>query len=141
MPALDSLRAKSIVPKIFDALLVGWENWPRFMELSVLQADAQQFSLIGECPHPDCRAKSVFVIKGQVHSEHAGSYSYYLHAIMQCQGCQKFILGIVFRPQAGNWEYIEHYPLGIPDDSVPPEVRAADEGIAEDFAEACVVCG
>jgi hypothetical protein len=33
-------------------------------------------------------------------------------------------------------EYQEHYPLGKPDDSVPPEVMKADAGIAADFAEA-----
>jgi len=52
---------------------------------------------------------------------------------MQCQGCLKFILGLVGDTSAGTWEYMEHYPIGKPDDSVDESVP---EEIANDFAEA-----
>ncbi|MDQ2919994.1 MAG: DUF4145 domain-containing protein [Acidobacteriota bacterium] len=70
-----------------------------------------------------------------MHAEHHGMGFLY-HAIMQCQGCQKFILGIIERPREGEWKYYHHYPLGMPDDSVAKEVSAADPGIALDFSEA-----
>jgi hypothetical protein len=56
---------------------------------------------------------------------------------MRCQGCQKFILGLAeFSGGTAPPVYLEHYPLGRPDDSVPKEVGDADSGIASDFAEA-----
>jgi hypothetical protein len=53
---------------------------------------------------------------------------------MQCQGCRKFILGIVTHTQnLPQYTYEEHYPLGTPDetaaDEIPDDIRA-------DFKEA-----
>jgi hypothetical protein len=55
---------------------------------------------------------------------------------LQCQGCFKYILGQVkqgIEGQVAVAEYVSHYPLGSPDDSVADEIP---KHIAEDFKEA-----
>lgn len=70
-----------------------------------------------------------------VHTQSVGGNQYVLCAAMQCQGCDRFILGIVSRVNS-LWEYRAHYPLGNPDDAVAKEVSEADPVIASDFSEA-----
>jgi hypothetical protein len=55
-------------------------------------------------------------------------------AVLQCQGCKKYILGAVERDSLDKQcSYIEHFPLGRPNDTVAAEVP---ENIALDFREA-----
>lgn len=103
------------------------------MDLTVLDKDKNKFSLNGVCPH--CRRDSVFMIVAGPYTEHTDAFRYvYLHcAAMRCQGCLEFILGLVGETRGKTFEYMEHYPLGKPDDSVDKNVP---KNIAADFAEA-----
>lgn len=107
-----------------------WKDWPMEMRCTALDANSRQFSLNGECPH--CRRAAVFMIVAGPHAEGVGAHQWRLCAAMQCQGCLKYILGIVLQ-QSGPWNYIEHYPLGKPDDRVAEEIPP---NIAADFREA-----
>ena len=53
---------------------------------------------------------------------------------MQCQACMDYILAVL-SPNAQNatFKYVQHYPLGKPNDSVADEIP---EGIKADFKEA-----
>lgn len=112
------------------SLAVLWKDWPRDMDVTILDKDKNKFSLIGTCPH--CLRSAVFMMVTNAHSVLLATYTYRLCAAMQCQGCLKFILGVVRKGQI-TWEYEEHYPLGKPDDSVSTHVPAS---IASDFSEA-----
>jgi hypothetical protein len=55
---------------------------------------------------------------------------------LQCQGCFKYILGQAKQGTEGNMavaQYVSHYPLGSPDDTVAEEIP---EHIQLDFKEA-----
>ena len=55
------------------------------------------------------------------HEQFVENTNYWLLvAGLQCQGCLKYILGIVYKLQGGALNYKEHYPLGKPDDEYPP---------------------
>lgn len=95
------------------------------------------FSLSGTCPH--CSALTVFVAVSDIHSEQSRKdqftiTGFYSWAVLQCQGCKKYILGAVHRNREGTTcAYLEHFPLGKPDDNVASEVP---DRIANDFREA-----
>jgi hypothetical protein len=114
-----------------------WKDWPKDME-AVSLGDGG-FSLRGVCPHTPACGNSVFVTKSHIGSPNAEmSGNVWFNrtiAIMQCQGCQKYILAIVRFPQNSQVgrEYVLHYPMGVPDDSVAPEIPTH---IGEDFSEA-----
>jgi hypothetical protein len=124
---------RSLIRFLYDSLAVLWKDWPRDMRINVLDPGNARFSLKGACPH--CTENSVFMLVTSVHTESLGGNQYVLCAAMQCQGCDRFILGIVSRINS-DWEYVTHYPLGNPDDSVAKEVSEADPIIALDFSEA-----
>jgi Domain of unknown function (DUF4145) len=55
-------------------------------------------------------------------------------AAMQCQGCMKYILAIVtYANNNHTVNYVSHYPLGAPNDTVAPEIPPH---IQVDFKEA-----
>ncbi len=129
---------------------VLWKEWPIGMDVRKLgdtEGDSSKYSLTGICPH--CRSKAVFVIPTGFPCEEPleGKPDWSrCSAAMQCQGCGKFILGVVLRksiklPQRDSrapryrreFMYEEHFPLDKPDDSVAEEIPAH---IAADFREA-----
>jgi Domain of unknown function (DUF4145) len=97
-----------------------------------------QFSLRGKCPYPACGIPSIFVTIVSASagiSQTSTSYNNRVVAIMQCQGCQKYILGFVEHPQNSPTahQYKEHYPIGSPNQAVADEIP---EHIKDDFKEA-----
>lgn len=99
------------------------------------------FSLSGICPYPDCNRPTIFATTTAVN---VGAYQLSsqnqpwvnrVAAIMQCQGCQRYILALVWHPQnqSQGHTYLEHFPMGSPDQMVADEVP---QHIKEDFQEA-----
>jgi hypothetical protein len=107
------------------------------MEATLLDLGKRRFSLSGTCPH--CRKGSVFVFVSNPHQEHISQSNENRYCVaMQCQGCRKYILGIVrmghSNRQPNGWVVYEtHYPIGKPNDDVDAEIP---ETIANDFKEA-----
>jgi hypothetical protein len=122
---------------LFELLprLVGiyWKDWPIDMEVKALSpANQNNFSMSGTCPH--CNRPSVFIKVAGPHEEPSpdgGGWSY-LWAVMECQGCKKYILGGVRKNQQ-SYVYEKHYPLGKPNDEAPTEIP---ENVRADFREA-----
>ncbi len=121
---------RSLIQFLCDSLAILWKDWSRDMRVNVLDADSSRFSLRGKCPH--CAENSVFILVTNVNLDAIGGSQYRVTGAMQCQGCDKYILGMVLR-QNGPWNYIEHYPIGTPDASVNEHVPP---NIASDFSEA-----
>jgi hypothetical protein len=120
---------------LFDLLqytaLFLWKDWPRDMEVVCL--GNKNFTFRGTCPH--CSHSSVFMQITNV-AEKPSGYENILHWIvaMQCQGCLKYILGIVFYAEyGGSVNYGGHFPLGKPDETVADEIP---DHIKPDFKEA-----
>lgn len=134
---IDPISAQD-VPDLFSFigqnLAILWKDWPKNMEASSLNNG--QFSLRGICPYPDCARPSVFI---QLAATSAGitmgTNRPRLAAIMQCQGCQHYILAIVdhMNGQSVGHRYLEHYPIGAPNQAIATEIPVH---IAEDFKEA-----
>src|ERR1700735_764064 len=134
---------------LFDFLpgsLTLWKGWPTDMRAASLpqQLPGQQptpshecpISLSGPCPH--CQCASVFLAVTKPYTEMipqgAQVQGYKSWAAMQCQGCKRFILGAVFSDaQNKECSYLEHFPLGKPNDDVASEIP---DHIADDFKEA-----
>ena len=117
-----------------ETALFLWKDWPRNME--AVFRDSTVFTLRGKCPH--CSHDSVFtVVSGVGREDLTPAHTPPTHrvvAAMQCQGCCKYILGIVTYKQGTiKYTYEAHYPLGTPDDSVADEIP---EHIKPDFKEA-----
>ena len=89
------------------------------------------FSLSGKCPH--CGDNSVFISVAAFSDQSTGSGKLLVCQAMRCQGCQKFILGLAEYEQRTGLTYLEHFPVGMPDDAVAEEVPTA---IADEFSEA-----
>lgn len=130
----ENLSQTSLITLLCDSLAVLWKDWPRNMRCTILDINNNRFSFNGICPH--CESFSVFMIAGSPHAEHVtpDASEILFCAVMRCQACLLFILGIAVR-RGNAIEYVEHYPMGKPDDAVPKEVTAADSVIALDFAE------
>ena len=120
---------------IGESLAVLWKDWPKEMEATCLSTQ-NQFSLTGLCPYGKC-GNSVFMLVTSVHQEPGSEPTPnfpILCAVLQCQGCRRFILGIVqANPDKKYYKYLIHFPLGKPDDSISSDVPPA---IASDFSEA-----
>lgn len=117
---------RSLLRAANESALFLWKEWPRQMQVNLINLQARQFSLGGICPH--CGRDSAFLLSTNVYAVANIEWI----AGMQCQGCMKFILGIV-RYFNGQLVYAEHYPVGTPDDSVDSEIP---EHIQPDFKEA-----
>lgn len=84
------------------------------------------------CPH--CRIPSLFIRVANPYTEHDRGGFYYISAVMQCQACLALILGTAKHfPNDPRYEYVEHFPLGSPDDRVAAEIP---DNIKSDFKEA-----
>lgn len=120
-------EALSLVSLLRETTLFLWKDWPGDMLANLINPQAHTFTLAGVCPH--CFRDSAFLLSTSVLSTHSQWI-----AGMQCQGCMKYILGIVrFQSNSGNLHYVEHYPLGKPDDSADEEIP---DHIRSDFKEA-----
>ena len=119
-------------------LAILWKDWPRDMEAVGLDSNGN-FSFRGTCPYPGCNRASVFLkinasSAGVSWTNNRGQQMSRIVAVLQCQGCQKYILGLVDYTQGSlAYHYLEHYPLGSADETVAEEIP---EHIKEDFKEA-----
>src|ERR1035437_9895104 len=82
---------------IGDAARFLWKDWPVDMEITLLNFESGVFTLTGVCPH--CApTKSVFMPVGTPCMESRGVWQgedvHRVVAIMRCQGCLEYILGI-----------------------------------------------
>jgi hypothetical protein len=97
------------------------------------------FALTGICPFPDCNRPSTFVRiqstnLGIIGSLPSGQSVVKWVAVLQCQGCRKYILGLAQQNQGTlSYTYLEHYPMGSPNDNVASEIPTH---ISADFKEA-----
>lgn len=127
-----------LITFLCGSLAILWKDWPKQMKLTTLEAESGKFSLRGECPH--CQQGTVFIQVTSVSAEEIEQRYQRLAVGMQCQGCLEHILAVVMKTRQpgkpSTLAYVQHYPLGKPDDSVAEEVAAANPVIASDFAEA-----
>jgi Domain of unknown function (DUF4145) len=126
---------QDIVLLLQETALFLWKDWPKNMDAVGLDS-AGNFSLRGVCPH--CNHDSVFMRVTTNYSgflrHRADGIECMLIAVMHCQGCLLFILGMARHVEGTyGYEYSGHYPLGMPDDSVAEEIP---EHIQPDFREA-----
>lgn len=132
--------AVGILEYLAPYLSVLWKDWPAPMTTTGLGNN--MFSLNGECPH--CRRQCSFIPATSVKQEVVmkpsdGKPTARACAVMQCQGCGKYILGfITWKGNPGqipsiDLTYEDHYPMGVPDDTVSEDVP---EGVASGFSEA-----
>jgi hypothetical protein len=116
---------QDLVSLLQETALFLWKDWPRDME-AVGHDGSGNFALNGTCPH--CKRPSVFlrIQATAIGSAGTNAQGYPLIkwlAALQCQGCKGFLLCIAKAQQgAASYEYITHYPLGAPDDSVALEI-------------------
>lgn len=133
--ARENHRPDDLITFLCGSLAILWKDWPKQMELTELQPEKGSFSLRGKCPH--CQERSVFTQVTSVCVEEVGVYRDKLAVGMQCQGCLDYILSLAMKISGPNQQsklsYLDHYPLGRPNDSVDPDVP---KDIAADFAEA-----
>lgn len=122
----------SLVHLIQSAALCLWKDWPREMILSRSNMSDASFVLAGECPH--CGKQSAFESVTKAYQERFMNGSLgNIVAGCCCIACNKYILGIIRGGAGGIWEYYEHYPLGLPNDTAADEIP---EDIRNDFKEA-----
>jgi len=114
-----------------------WKDWPMDMNFTLLDYRSGIFTLNGVCPH--CApTHSLFTIVGVPCIEPSGVLrGHQVHrvvAVMRCQACLEYILGIaLFDDSMNRADYQEHYPLGTANDEQPEEIPP---DIASDFSEA-----
>lgn len=129
----DVKATPTLVALLQETALFLWKEWPSPME--AVYHDSTVFSLRGECPH--CSHASVFTIATGIGMDNLSPTNptvTRMIAGMKCQGCKKYILGIVtHRQDETRFLYEAHYPLGVPDDSVAAEIPMH---IQPDFKEA-----
>lgn len=112
--------------------LAPFQVWRYNTPMQPVNFPGQSFNAIGAsgvCPH--CGVTSLFTPRAS-HPEPLTVVS-----AANCEACKNWVLVIGLR-HAGNQPCgaITVYPLGKPNDLVPPEVAQADKEVAEDFAEA-----
>jgi hypothetical protein len=136
----ENIIANANGRRLFDligaALAVLWKDWHKNMELSSFSPEG--FILNGECPHPRCRKQAAFVSVTKPYEEQTGrSLESRWIGALRCIACNGYILGIVRfvsqSPYSASPVYESHYPIGLPEESVPEEIPSQ---IAEDFKEA-----
>ncbi len=122
-----------LIDFLLPSLAILWKEWPKDMRANTLGHVQQgQFSLSGTCPH--CDSSSVFLAVSSVCDAAEGGFIE-SRAVMQCQGCQRHILGCAIRPanSTGQFTYREHFPLGKPDERIAAEIP---QNVSDDFREA-----
>ena len=136
IPIVEQDAPLDLFSFIGQCAAILWKDWPKDMEaVSLINGG---FSLRGTCPYSADCGKSVFIAQTAIQAgvEYAASTAWARTvAIMQCQGCQRYILATVIYPQntgAGH-RYMGHYPLGAPNQTVADEIP---DHIKNDFKEA-----
>src|ERR1022692_1962004 len=110
-PPCPAEESVSVIEFLIGNVFFIWKEWPMPMTATTLNLQNNQFSFTGICPH--CTSKAVFMIVAGPHVE--SQFSFF--AVMQCQGCRKFILGCAYKGQgAQGFTYALHYPFGKPND-------------------------
>jgi len=138
-------NATGLIGCLASAATVLWRRWPRNMIANLLDTHVDtpegiHFTLAGMCPH--CHRETVFmmVTNPDVETTHGSAYKAYYKAwaVMLCVGCKKHILGAVeTENHATDCKYLEHFPLGTPNDDVASEIP--DE-LRPSFQEAIRCC-
>jgi hypothetical protein len=133
IPLVEQGATLDLFSFIGQCVAILWKDWPKDMEAVSLNNGS--FSLRGTCPYPDCARPSVFITQASAHAGLGSNARQRIVAIMQCQGCQHYILAILDHPHdnAVAHVYREHYPLGAPDQTVADEIP---DHIKDDFKEA-----
>jgi len=125
----------SVIEFLCGDLAFLWQEWPMPMTVTTLNVDEHRFSFNGVCPH--CGRAACFMIVAGPYIEEADlgiGTGYKYVAAMQCQGCRGHILGLATRiHNVPRFQYLIHYPLGKPNDSVDPNVP---EQVRSSFSEA-----
>jgi hypothetical protein len=131
-----------LIDFLLPSLVILWKEWPVDFVAVTLPPPMGLFSFRGTCPHANCRADAGFNIVpmnlggGQHPAIHMASKpdpTFVTWAIMQCQACLGYILGCATQRGPDTWQYVRHYPIGQPHDTVSPHVPAE---IAFDFKQA-----
>jgi Domain of unknown function (DUF4145) len=102
------------------------KEWPINMEVTVCNVQQGHVTVRGTCPH--CGHPSVFSLMTSLGATPRGERL----GGMQCQGCLNYILA-VFITSGHMFQYVRHFPLGKPDETVAEEIP---DGIKGDFKEA-----
>jgi len=132
-------EAWSLWRLIGENLAILWKDWPKDMQVTGLD-NKTSFSFSGVCPH--CVRPTVFIQVTNVAQRDPQEYSNHIFhtemaAVLCCQGCLKYILGIARHIKDGRgvvkYTYDAHYPVGHPNDAVEREIPVH---IASDFKEA-----
>jgi hypothetical protein len=89
------------------------------MEVAIYHPQLNTFTMRGVCPH--CRHDSAFLTITNMYQDHRQSPARFITG-MQCQACAKYILAVVSQRNSTTIDYVEHYPLGKPDDAVAEEI-------------------
>lgn len=130
--------ASCLFSLIGQSTAILWKDWPKDMK-AVGHDPNGHFTLSGTCPHSGCNRPSVFarVVSGNVGvvaTNQRGQNTYRWVSVLKCQGCEKYVMGIADQqPNSLTYTYIEHYPMGSPDETVAEEIP---DHIKEDFKEA-----
>jgi hypothetical protein len=119
-------RKTDLISLLQETAIFLWKEWSKDMQVSTSDVNQNQVTLRGRCPH--CGREVVFVLVTSLGRAPNG----YRLGGMQCQGCMEFILAI-FQQNQYQFQYVNHYPLGKPNDAVAEEIP--DE-IKADFKEA-----
>lgn len=129
----EKCQDRPILAKLLRETAISlWKDWPERMEIGLFSIQNRTFTLRGICPHSP--HESAFLLVGG--GIHIDQQTQHWIAPMQCQGCGKYILAILQTGIAGSVQrlfYIEHYPLGMPNDTVDAEIPP---DIQPDFKEA-----
>jgi len=90
----------------------------------------------GICPH--CGDKSYFQPVSAYTESAQGSEPLRCITAARCESCKKFILviGARYPHQTPEWRLEAIYPLGTPNDTVPPEVEEVASDVSASFKEA-----
>jgi Domain of unknown function (DUF4145) len=128
----DAQIAPTLAMLLKGTALFLWKEWSRDMQAILRDPQNRKFNLRGVCPH--CTRESAFLLVTSVFAEITSDGGELWIAGMQCQGCLEYILAIIrFNQYTGSFNYVEHYPLGKPDDNVATEIP---DTIKPDFKEA-----
>src|SRR5262245_5979031 len=116
-PENISSEGRDLFGFLGDSLTILWKDWSMSMKLNLLDPSQFRYSLSGECPH--CNLPTVFVRVTDSYRKDIDREHVRLTAVMECQGCQHHILSTVLTNyDQSRWEYLIHYPMGAPNDSV-----------------------
>jgi hypothetical protein len=102
--------------------------------MRVTNTGENSFVVAGECPH--CRSQAAFMTVTRPYQTNPENFPNYMVSAARCVACNDYIL-VILKAAINNlnitWEYLMHYPLGMPDETLDPNIPA---DVATDFKEA-----